>query len=141
MYSDNYEKLAEKAVESEIDNLLNTIQEKFNLIIENGRTVVLNVGISDEVDYDLDAETSDGELLSDKIEMIVEELAYKNYFHVQGVTENKIIFDIVKVPLKAENGTNYRISRFASSIRKELKKEGYESGRVITGNTIVITLK
>ncbi|GLR18778.1 DUF6175 family protein [Portibacter lacus] len=141
MYTDNFEKLAEKAVESEIDNLLNTIQEKFNDIIKNGRTIVVNVGVSDEADYDLDADTPDGDLLSDYIEFAIEDLAYNNYYHVQGVTQNKIIFDIVKVPLKTEDGRAYRVSRFASSLRKKLKEIGYESDRVITGNNVVITLK
>lgn len=141
MHTEKYEKLTEKAVEKEIDNLLNTIQEKFTDVIENGRTIVLNVGISEDADYDLDTDTPDGDLLSDYIEYAVEELAYKNYFHVQGVTQNKIIFDIVKIPLKMENGRDYRASRFASSMRKKLKEIGYESDRVITGNTVVITLK
>ena len=67
MYTDKFEKLTEKAVESEIDNLLNTIQEKFTDIIKNGRTIVLNVGISEDAEYDLDADTPDGDLLSDYI--------------------------------------------------------------------------
>lgn len=141
MYTDNFEKLTEKAIEKELDNLLATIQEKFNLIRENGRTVVLTVGVSEDADFDLDAETDDGDFLSDYIETIVEEFAFKNSYHVQGITSNKIIFDLVKIPLKTEKGRNYRVSRFASLISRELKNLGYEVNRTIVGNKIVITIQ
>lgn len=141
MYTDNYDKLTEKAVELEIDNLLNTIQSKFDLIVENGKTVTLTIGISEEAEYDLDMETPDGELLSDYIEMFMEEIAYKGNFHVQGVTSNKIIFDLVKIPLKTEKGSNYRTSRFASKVLKKLKELELDAERTVVGNSIVITLK
>jgi len=138
----NFEKLTEKAVEQEIDNLLNTMQEKFLDIVENGKTATLTVGIEDGVDYDLDTEIDDsGDLLSDIIEDWVMDNSFKNYYHVQGVTESKIIFDIVKLPLKDERGRNFRISKFAAKLKKFLQNKGIESDRSVVGSSIIVTLK
>jgi len=76
MKTDNYEKLTEKAVESELDNLLNTIQEKFNDIHINGRTITFNVGISPDSDLKMDSEIDDsGDLISEIIESWIEKNA------------------------------------------------------------------
>ncbi len=141
MYTDNFDKLTEKAVEKEIDNLLNTIQSKFDLIVKEGRTVTLTIGISEDADYDLDMETPDGDFLSDYIEMMMEDIAVNGNFHVQGVTSNKIIFDLVKIPLKTDKGRNYRVSRFAATVVKKLKALDLEAERTIVGNNVIITLK
>ena len=140
-YTDNYEKLVEKAVESEIENLLNTIHTKFDDIRENGRTVTLQIGVSENVDYDLDMETPDGELLADALENWVAENSHKGYYHVQGSTSNKIIFDIVKIPLKDENGRNYRVSKMAALLRNHIKNLGLEASRTIQGNNVIVTLE
>ena len=141
-YTDQFEKLIEKAVESEVDNFLNTIQEKFTDMIENGRTVVLNIGIEQGAGFDLDAEMDDsGYFLSELIEEWVVNNAYKNYAHLQGTTSTKMIFDIVKVPLKTERGRPYRVSRFAVQLRKYLNSKGLEADRVINGNNIVLTIR
>ena len=52
-----------------------------------------------------------GDLLSDAIEDWVSDNSFKNYYHLQGTTESKMIFDIVKVPLKDDRGRNYRLSK------------------------------
>lgn len=137
----NYEKLTQKAIEAEIDNLLNTIQEKFNEIIANGRTITMEVGIEIGSEIDLDSEVDDsGYYLSEIIEEWVEENAHKNYFHIQGQSETKMIFDIIKVPLKDKSGKNYRVSKFVIALRKFLKAKGVKVARTITGSAVTITL-
>lgn len=138
----NYERLTEKAVELEIDNLLNTIQDKFTNIIENGKTVTMTIGLTEGIDYDFDSEIDEsGDLLSDIIEDWIQKEAKKNYYHLQGVTDTKMMFDIIKVPLKDERGRNYRVSKFASKLKKFLKAKGVESSRTVTGSSIIFTLK
>lgn len=141
VYTENYEKLIEKAVESEIDNLLNTIQEKFNDIHINGRTITLHVGVDTESDISLDAEFNDGgDYLSEFIEQWVSQNAFRGSYHIQGVTSNKITFDQVKIPLFDETGQNFRISSFASSFRKYLRGEGVDVKQTIQGNNVVMTI-
>jgi len=140
--TDDFEKLIEKAVEAESENFLNTIQEKFNTIQKVGRTAVLHVGIDSEASFDLDHEVgADGDLLSEVVEDWVEQNAYKNYYHLQGATENRMIFDIVKVPLKDEKGRNYRVTKLAASFRKFVQGLGYDLDRIVNGNTLILTIK
>ncbi len=140
--TNSFGKLTEKAVEAEIDNLLNTIQDKFNDIIENGRTITLNIGLSEDVDYDFDSEVDDsGDLLSDLIEDWVQSASFKNYYHLQGVTDTKMIFDLVKIPLKDDRGRTYRVSKFGAKFKKFLKSKGLSASRVMNGNNLVFTLK
>ncbi len=141
-YTKEYEKLVEKAVEAEADNLLNTIQEKFDDIIENGRTVVVQLGVGEEASFDLDTEFGeDGYLLSEIIEEWMSENAYKSNFHMQGATETRMIFDIVKIPLKDGKGKNYRLSKFAVKLRKHIEALGdIDVDRTVNGNTLIITL-
>lgn len=139
--TDNFEKLTQKAIEAEVDNLLNTIQEKFNLILENGRTVTMEVGIEIGSDIDLDSEVDDsGYYLSELIEEWVAENALKGYFHLQGQSETKMIFDIIKVPVKDANGNNYRVSKFVIALRNFMKEKGVKVDRTITGSAITVTL-
>ncbi len=141
IYTENYEKLIEKAVESEIENLLNTIQEKFNDIHLNGRTITFHVGVDAESDVSLDAEFNDeGDYLSEFIEQWVRQNAFQGAYHIQGVTSNKITFDQVKIPLFDESGQNFRISTFASSFRKFMRAEGVAVKQTIQGNNIVMAI-
>jgi len=138
----NFEKLTEKAVEQEIDNLLNTMQEKFADIVENGKSISITIGLEEGTDYDFDTEVDDsGDILSDIIEDWMQDNAFKNYYHVQGVTESKMIFDLVKLPLKDERGRNYRTSKFAAKLKKFLAAKGIESSRSVVGGQVIITLK
>lgn len=140
--TNSFGKLTEKAVEAEIDNLLNTIQDKFNDIVENGRTITLNIGLSEDIDYDFDSEVDDsGDLLSDLIEDWVQSTSFKNYYHLQGVTDTKMIFDLVKIPLKDDRGRTYRVSKFGAKFKKFLKSKGLDASRVMNGNNLVFTLQ
>ena len=139
--TDNFEKLTQKAIEAEVDNLLNTIQDKFNLILENGRTITMEVGIEIGSELDLDTEVDDsGYYLSELIEEWVEENALNSYFHIQGQSATKMVFDIIKVPVKDDNGNNYRVSKFVIELRKFLKEKGVKVDRTITGSAITVTL-
>lgn len=52
----------------------------------------------------------------------------------------RMIFDIIKVPLKDEMGRNYRVSTFATDFRRHFREKGIKADRTITGNAITITL-
>lgn len=141
-HTDNFERLVEKALETEIDNFLNTINEKFNDVAKNGRTVVLNVGFDEAAENDFDSEVgADAELLSDLIEDWVYDNAFQNYYHIQGTSSNKMIFDIVKVPLRDDKGRNFRLSSFAAKLRNYVKDLGFDCERLINGNQISITIQ
>ena len=140
--TENYGKLVEKAIESIIEDFINTIQVKFDDIVENGRSLVVDISISETADYDFDLELDDGSFLSEAVEDWIEENAYKNYYHIQGTTGYKMIFDDVKVPLtNPKNGKPFRINRFANRIKRFFKKLDIEADRTVQGGNIVIVLQ
>lgn len=140
-YSDDFVKLTEKALGTTVEEFLNTIQLKFDDIVENGRSLTMNVTFSENSEFDMDSELGDDlELLSDIIEDWLTNNAYKSYYHVQGITATKMIIDEIKVPLKDEKGRNFRTSKFASNFRKFLAGKGLKSSRDIQGSKIFITI-
>ncbi len=141
-YTTNFDKLVEKLAETEVPNLLNTIQQKFDDIRQNGRTITVRVGILEGSKLKMSKEIDkDGNLLSDAIEDFIQEKSFKNKYHVQGSTDAQINFDIVKVPLKDTEGNPFRISRFAADFRKFLKTKDLQCSQVINGNSIIFSIK
>jgi hypothetical protein len=79
-YSENYEKLTEKACEGLVEEFLNTLQSKFDEIVQNGRIATMSITFAEGSTVDMDAEVGDsGEILSDQIEQWLEKNAYKGW--------------------------------------------------------------
>ena len=142
-YTDDIGKLASKAVESCAEDFLNTMQNKFTDIVNNGKSIIIYFGFDENSEYLMSSEVgSQGLLLSDELELWMEEHAYKNNYRIQGTTEKQMIFDDVRIPLKDENtGNNYNPNKFALEIFKFMRSLGLSINRDIKGNTIFITIK
>lgn len=142
-YTDDIGKLASKAVESCAEDFLNTMQNKFTDIVNNGKSIIIYFGFDENSEYLMSSEVgSQGLLLSDELELWMEEHAYKNNYHIQGTTDKQMIFDDVRIPLKdPTTGNNYNPNKFALEIFKFMKSLGLNIGRDIKGNTIYITIK
>lgn len=145
-FSDDIAKMATKAVDQVSEDFLNVMQTKFTDIVNNGKSVIIDISIDPSSSFNLSSEMGpEGLPLSDLLEMWMEESAYKNNYHIQGTTDLKMIFDDVKIPLLDQStGKNYQPNRFALEIWKFLKspKVGLTNvGKEIKGNTIYITIK
>ena len=117
------------------------IQDKFNQIVEQGRTVVVNIGFDENAELDMDSEMENGELFSDVLEKWFDENTYNNYFHIQGVTATKMILDEVRIPVvNPKNGRSYRVTQFAAKLRAFLKKQNLDVTRDVVGTNIYITI-
>lgn len=140
-YTYNFERLTEKAVNGFIKTFMYNIQDKFNQIVEQGRTVVVNIGFDENAKLDMDSEMENGELFSDALEKWFDENAYNNYFHIQGVTATKMILDEVRIPVvNPRNGRSYRVTQFAAKLRAFLKKQNLDVTRDVVGANIYITI-
>lgn len=140
-YTENFDKLTEKAVETVIDDFLNVIQQRFNNILENGRSMIITFGINPESEVNFNNEYNDSsDLFSDLIEEWIEKNSYKNYYHLQGTSKTKMIFDDVRIPVMV-NGESYKLSAFVKSLRTYLNSLGLKFDRNIQGNNVVITFK
>lgn len=142
-YTDDFNKLASKAVESCIEDFLNVMQNKFTDIVNNGKSVIIEISFDAASQYTMSSEIGpDGLPLSDQIEMWMEKNAFKNNYHIQGTTDLKMIFDDVKIPLKDQvSGNNYNPNKFALELFKFFKGLGLQPGKDIKGSTIYITIK
>jgi hypothetical protein len=142
-YTDDFNKLASKAVESCVEDFLNIMQTKFTDIVNNGKSVVVDISFDAGSQYKMSTEIgSDGLPLSDQIEMWMEENAFKNNYHIQGTTDLKMIFDDVRIPLKDQaTGNNYNPNKFALELFKFFKGLGLQPAKDVKGSTIYITIK
>lgn len=139
-YTEDIGRLAGAAVEKVADEFLNVIQSKFDDIVENGRSIILDIKIDDASTHTLHEEINNSELV-DLLEDWVADNAYKNNYHIQGSSELEIIFDEIRIPLKDENGRNYNINQFDRKIRQLFRKLGIQVAHVTKNNTLVITIK
>ena len=141
-YTDDIGRLASKAIESCADQFLNTMQTKFNDIVQNGRSVSVTIGFDAASALSMSSEIgNDGLTLADEIELWMSENAYKNNYHVQGTTDKQMIFDDVRIPLKDKNGNNYNINKFGLEFLKFARKHGLKIQRDISNNSLVVTIK
>jgi hypothetical protein len=126
-----------------VDDFLNVMQEKFTDIVNNGKSVIIDISFAAESQYKMSSEVgSDGLPLSDQIELWMEENAFKNNYHIQGTTDMRMIFDDVRIPLKDQStGNNYNPNKFGLEMFKFFRNLGMNIGRDIKGNTIYITVK
>ena len=107
-YTDDIGRLASRAIESCADEFLNTMQMKFDDIVQNGRSINVTIGFDQASAMSMSSEMGGkGLTLADEIELWMSENAYKNNYHIQGTTDKQMIFDDVRIPLKDKNGNNY----------------------------------
>jgi hypothetical protein len=142
-YTEDFNKLASKAVENCIEDFLNIMQIKFTDIVNNGKSVIIDISFDTGSQYNMSSEIGlDGLPLSDQIEMWMEGNAFKNNYHIQGTTDLRMIFDDVKIPLKDQaTGNNYNPNKFALELFKFFKGLSLQPGKDVKGSTIYITIK
>ena len=96
--------LLEEAVVGHMDNFISRLQYHFDDCRENGREVVIEVGVFDNGSgTDLESEY-DGSELSEIIENWMAENTVKHQFLTSETTESIMLFENVRIPLLKENG-------------------------------------
>lgn len=120
--------LLEEAVVGHMDNFISSLQSHFDDCSENGREVVIEIGVFDNGSgIDLENEY-DGTELSEIIENWVAENTVNHQFLTSETTESIMLFENVRIPLQKENGMPQDASGFANELRKYLRtKYGIES--------------
>lgn len=120
--------LLEEAVVGHMDNFISRLQSHFDDCRENGREVVIEVGVFDNGSgTDLESEY-DGSQLSEIIENWMAENTVKHQFLTSESTESIMLFENVRIPLLKENGMPQDASGFANELRKFLRtKYGIET--------------
>lgn len=146
-YTEDYGKLAAKAVESVVEDFLNVMQTKFTDIVENGRLCAIEFNIAADSDLRMSTDIAEQDLpLSDALEVWMGDHAFKGYYHIQGTSDLKAIYDQVRIPLKDANGNSYSTNKFALEVFKFCRTMARKGGgkvnvkKEVKGGTIFITL-
>lgn len=124
-------------------DFLQTMQLKFEEMIANGRSIIVDFGFLNTSLLSMDSEVgSDGNLLKDEIELWMEDNAYKNQYHIQGTVASKMLFDDVRIPLRDPvTGQNYSVNKFLMRMRKFLRGLGLTFEENVNGSVIYINFK
>jgi len=147
-YTQDIARLINRSVELISEDFLNIMQQKFNDIVENGRYLSLEFNLADGTDINMETEIGSDTLpLSDIIEEWVS--THTKSYHIQGTTNLKTIFDVIRVPRNTPDNRPLTTTRYSLDIMKfcnqlSLSKKPerkIRSERLVKGNTILITLK
>jgi hypothetical protein len=140
-YTDDFAKLSSKAVESCIEEFLNTMNAKFTDVVNNGKSVLVDISFADGSATNMETSVGTDQLpLSDDLEEWFGKNSVKNNYHIQGTTKLKMILDDVRIPLKDTNGNNFSSSKYALELFKHLRTLQLDPKKVVKGNTIYITI-
>lgn len=138
--TNDIEKLVAKAIEKSMYEFTFMVSDKFNQIAKNGRSVLVDFGFSENSSINMTSEIGNtGLALSDILEEWISQNSLNGSYHIQGTTNQKMIFDEVKIPLKDKNSNNYTSTKFALDIFKYLKTLNLDVSKEIKGGTIYIT--
>jgi hypothetical protein len=141
-YTNDIGKLASVAVERNMDQFLNLMQDKFNGIIQNGRSITVDITFDNASTKNMSSEVgTQGQMFADEIELWISKSAYKNNYHIQGTTDKRMIFDDVHIPLKDPNtGLNFNINKFRMKFVSFLKSLNVQTSFTTQGNNLYITI-
>lgn len=138
-------RLTMNAIDSESENFLNLMQQKFNDITENGQSVYVEFSLSAGTALTFDSEVgTDERLLSEVIEEWFQKNAKNGVYNKQGVTSKKMILSDVRIPLKRPNNPNinYTVQDLYGDIQKYLKALSVKTKREFeTNNKLIITIQ
>lgn len=136
-------KLVEKAFLTTQEDFMNVLSERFNEIVENGRSIIIEFNFAQGSALNLDSTVGpDNKALSDIIEDWIDQNAYKHNYNLQGMTESKAIYDDVRIPvLDPKNGRNYTPNKFGQEIVNFLKTFNLKTSRNAVRQNLFITFQ
>jgi len=141
-YTQNFEKLSQKALDTFLEDFAKTTVESFEYLEKNGRPLALKIGLEERTDIDLDSYLNDDEKsISEEIEKWLEENTIENAFKIHGMTSEYMMVHSIRIPesLVEKNFVNYPIL-FAQKFKKFLIAKGLTPKFVVQGTNIFVTL-
>lgn len=139
MNSSHFSMLAQGAVNSCLDEFLNTMQQQFTILLNIGRTAELTIDLDENSSINFNQEDENYDTVSDKITDWLREYAHKG--NVSPRT-TKIQYNArVKVPVRYENGTNFLPQDLAKNLRKFMRRDLEISSEVVTVNGLEINMR
>lgn len=139
-----FSRLVEAAASSQqVKPFMDMLQSKFDDIHENGVPIAVDISSREGARSTVGGEVGgDNESLGDLLETWFEKNAWKNAYHVSGVSELRMILDEVRIPLRdPKTCNNYNASRFGREITQYLASLKVRAKSTIKGGNIFIELQ
>lgn len=141
MRSDKFTILSEQATESCIEGFLNSLNNKFGLMLEKGRSVELNFVLAADTEYNMDSRIGEKPTpMKFVIRKWLREVAFKGYYHIKGGTQTSLSVDDFRIPVKDENGNNYQIDQFEEAVFFFFDDLGLSVSTTFRGSSLDITI-
>lgn len=123
--------LLEESILSHIDQFNNQLQAFFDDLFENGREVSLECKRTNDSDINFESEF-EGDELSFIIEDWLAANTKEGRFSTSDVSENRVKFEQVRIPLFAENGRALDTRTWARGLQKELRSKYHIKSKLST---------
>ncbi len=136
------DQLIQRAVDSAADEMLNTMQAKFSAMLEEGRSVLVDISVKQTARTTFEDSPAGKEIsYAELLEAWFSGNAFHNSFHLQGVTATRILLDDVRLPLRDPvTGRYYGTNQFGSALASYMRSLGLSVTRELKGNTIFIVV-
>lgn len=139
-----YDRIVGRAAEEGMEPFLNTMQEKFDDFVENGVPIRVEFSVREGSSTRLNSEVGPNkDELAIAIEEWMEKNAYKNNYHVAGITDLRMTVDEVRIPMfDPQTNNNYNPSRFSTEILRFLRTLDVRASRSVgSGGTIFVEIQ
>ncbi len=123
--------LLEEAVLANMDNYTNQLQNHFDDMFENGRSINFRILTFSSFDGDLESEYN-GKELTEIIEDWVYENTEQNRFSLSDATENMMLFEQVRIPLYDSRNRALDARAWARGLQKALKDDYQITSKLMT---------
>lgn len=123
--------LLEESILSHIDQFNSQLQTFFDDLFENGREVSLECKRTNDSDINFESEF-EGDELSFIIEDWLAANTKEGRFSTSDVSENRVKFEQVRIPLFAENGRALDTRTWARGLQKELRSKYHIKSKLST---------
>lgn len=141
-YTEDMSRLANKAIDMIMLDFSKELQINFDKVAQNGKSIYVEISLSKLSSTNFSTEiASQGIPLSDVIESWMISNSFKGNYHINGITNEKMIIDELKIPFSDEKGNSYTCNQFALSFYQFLKKLDLNPIKEQKGNAIFITLE
>tara|TARA_B110000196_G_C21116770_1_gene650956 strand:+ start:374 stop:1324 length:951 start_codon:yes stop_codon:yes gene_type:complete len=104
-----------------IEKFMNGMQAKFNKMVKEGKSIKVIILTDDRSEFRLNDDADDDfNLISDLLKTWVKTHAFNNVYRLGSSTDNRMEFDMVKIPMRTADGMPYATDDFATDIKKGL---------------------
>jgi len=106
-----------------IDIFMNGMQARFTKMLKEGKSVKLIILTDDRSDFRLNDEADDDfNLISDLIKTWVKNNSFNNVYRLKSVSDNRMEFDMIKIPFRTSDNMPYSADDFSTDIRRAILK-------------------